>query len=446
MTKAPCRQTTRRQALAVAALLSLAPGARVFAQDAAAKPLRLRRNLKGMSRSDPDLQALRIGIKKMRASGAWQRQIELHADMHWLHHSSWRFLPWHRLQVLHMERLIARASGKDDFAMPYWDWSDDILPAQFVNDDVLSHEGRECGVKESIAKFCAANETSLTDRSKNDFSTFFGKPRAADQPRDSDTPGGEQHFSGSCEWSGHNLIHSFIGGDMGVLETAPNDPLFWVHHANVDRAWAAWSGRHSPSDYADAWNVEALQGFEDPDGSSPAAVAASSTIDTEVFGYSYGSAGRPPLTAARPMASRGAGRAFHMQNYTFEMTRTGPSAGVIDIPAEASQAVSAQAVGYLTIDPDPQHASVTHIKATDVANGEVPFNDKMFLVPMGQAMGGMSMGMQNYRIDLSQVWSGAGVRGLKLEAATGPLVGRRSGPHPPAIARFVVDASALFYD
>jgi hypothetical protein len=65
---------------------------------------------------------------------------------------------------------------------------------------------------------------------------------------------------------------------------------------------------------------------------------------------------------------------------------------------------------------------------------------------MGGQMGGMSMGMQNYRIDLSAVWGGAGVRGLKLEAETGPLVGRQSGPHPPAIASFVVDAAALFYE
>ncbi|HWE45903.1 MAG TPA: tyrosinase family protein [Caulobacteraceae bacterium] len=431
----------RRQALALASVFSLAPGLRAFAQDAAAQPPRVRRDLKGMSRSDPDLQALKIGIKKLRASGAWQRQVDLHADMKWLHHSSWRFLPWHRLQVLHMEKLIAKASGKQDFAMPYWDWTDDVLPVQFVNDDVLGHAGRECGAKESIAKFCADNDTTLVDRSKNDFSTFFGKPRAADQPRDSDTPSGEQHFSGSCEWSGHNLIHSFIGGDMGVLETAPNDPLFWVHHANVDRTWSAWAAKHSASDYADPWSVEQLQGYEDPDGASPAAVAAATTIDTEALGYGYAITARPPLGAARAMASRGAGRRFHIQNYTFQMNRVSASQGVIDIPPEASQAVSAQAVGYLTIDPDPQHASVTRIKATDNGDGSTAFDDKMFLVPMG-----MSMGMQNYRIDLSDVWSGAGVRGLKLEALTGPLVGRRSGEHPPAIASFVVDATALFYD
>lgn len=27
---------------------------------------------------------------------------------------------------------------------------------------------------------------------------------------------------------------------MAVIETSPRDPIFWVHHANVDRLWAKW--------------------------------------------------------------------------------------------------------------------------------------------------------------------------------------------------------------
>jgi tyrosinase len=33
--------------------------------------------------------------------------------------------------------------------------------------------------------------------------------------------------------------HNMIGGNMVDL-TSPNDPLFWLHHANVDRLWAVW--------------------------------------------------------------------------------------------------------------------------------------------------------------------------------------------------------------
>lgn len=33
------------------------------------------------------------------------------------------------------------------------------------------------------------------------------------------------------------IVHSIIFGDMGPA-TSPNEPLFFLHHANVDRAWA----------------------------------------------------------------------------------------------------------------------------------------------------------------------------------------------------------------
>lgn len=35
----------------------------------------------------------------------------------------------------------------------------------------------------------------------------------------------------------HLIVHSIIFGDMGPA-TSPNEPLFFLHHANVDRAWA----------------------------------------------------------------------------------------------------------------------------------------------------------------------------------------------------------------
>jgi tyrosinase len=37
----------------------------------------------------------------------------------------------------------------------------------------------------------------------------------------------------------HNAGHRFIGGHMAG-SFSPNDPVFWMHHANVDRIWAHW--------------------------------------------------------------------------------------------------------------------------------------------------------------------------------------------------------------
>lgn len=61
------------------------------------------------------------------------------------------------------------------------------------------------------------------------------------------------HFFGSLE-NIHNLLHNFSGGvdptnpsvlgDMTNNGTTAFDPIFWSHHANVDRLWAEWQSRH----------------------------------------------------------------------------------------------------------------------------------------------------------------------------------------------------------
>ena len=38
----------------------------------------------------------------------------------------------------------------------------------------------------------------------------------------------------------HNYGHGWVGGHMGHPFTSPNDPIFFLHHCNVDRLWAMW--------------------------------------------------------------------------------------------------------------------------------------------------------------------------------------------------------------
>ena len=50
----------------------------------------------------------------------------------------------------------------------------------------------------------------------------------------------------------HGAVHSLVGNDydefgqlvdtgwMGSFFTAGLDPLFWLHHANIDRLWEVW--------------------------------------------------------------------------------------------------------------------------------------------------------------------------------------------------------------
>ena len=45
----------------------------------------------------------------------------------------------------------------------------------------------------------------------------------------------------------HNLVHRWVGGNM-VDMTSPNDPVFWLHHCNIDRLWAEWQAMHPDED------------------------------------------------------------------------------------------------------------------------------------------------------------------------------------------------------
>ena len=46
-------------------------------------------------------------------------------------------------------------------------------------------------------------------------------------------------INGNAPPNTHNLVHVWIGGDMGPA-SSPNDPVFFLNHCNVDRIWEAW--------------------------------------------------------------------------------------------------------------------------------------------------------------------------------------------------------------
>ncbi|XP_066300029.1 tyrosinase-like [Branchiostoma lanceolatum] len=42
----------------------------------------------------------------------------------------------------------------------------------------------------------------------------------------------------------HNQVHLYLNGTMTAVSTAPNDPIFFLHHCNVDRLFESWIRRH----------------------------------------------------------------------------------------------------------------------------------------------------------------------------------------------------------
>lgn len=46
-----------------------------------------------------------------------------------------------------------------------------------------------------------------------------------------------------AEGDHHNLVHRWVNGNM-YARSSPNDPVFFMHHANIDRMWTIWQETH----------------------------------------------------------------------------------------------------------------------------------------------------------------------------------------------------------
>lgn len=102
----------------------------------------------------------------------------------------------------------------------------------------------------------------------------------------------------------HNKVHNYIGG-VGPVDPGPYgnmtnflspvDPIFYLHHANMDRLWDVWTRKqqrlglpYTPAkDEADTYTNEPFLFFVDGDGNPVVNGKAGDYFSTERFDYRY---------------------------------------------------------------------------------------------------------------------------------------------------------------
>lgn len=197
----------------------------------------------------------------------------------------YNFLPWHRACLLYFEEIVRVVSGVDDFTLPYWDYTvDGVLPEEFRRPGdpfwgVLHVDERRPSVNSGTSiKSPAVNLNSL------------GNPSYYDRAV-------RQGFTNEVNGGIHGAVHVNVGTqkNMGSVDFAGRDPIFWLHHCNIDRLWAAWNnaGRANPTD-ADWTDIKHV--FANKDGDRVEATNGGVSSLSSV-GYSYDSL--PPAPAAQ---------------------------------------------------------------------------------------------------------------------------------------------------
>jgi hypothetical protein len=170
-------------------------------------------------------------------------------------HKSGLFLPWHRAVLLAFEDRLRIATGDDSLTLPYWDWVAYLeLPPIVTKTGPLYRPNRYKPNERPVALPSAAEVAAA--QATSDFKTYGGVGWK-----------GRYQYSGKLEHL-HDFVHVWISKEMTDPDTAVNDPLFWFHHANVDRLWAEWQRDHpEPAPCADAvladipscWKVKDLE-------------------------------------------------------------------------------------------------------------------------------------------------------------------------------------------
>ena len=172
-------------------------------------------------------------ITTLIGNGTYGQLASFHADMSHNMHGSMgavgrqRFLPWHRLYLLKLEQAM-QAIDPLSF-IPYWKWTAqrkvppwlaDFLPTVNVPGQGNIRVSRNVGVPPPLPT-TSDIKSVLSEVTYTDFTT-------------------QLEFA-------HNNVHGWVGGTMADILISPADPLFWLHHAQIDRLWSIWQAKASNS-------------------------------------------------------------------------------------------------------------------------------------------------------------------------------------------------------
>jgi tyrosinase len=239
-------------------------------------------------------------------------------------HGGPAFLAWHREFLLQFEQALQTVDSS--VTIPYWDFTvDNSTSSSLWSDDFLGGNGDPTDNNIVTTGPFRQGEWTLNVNGddgtslRRDFGGLVSTLPTADDvtaaenassydvfPFDTGSPidqsfrnnlEGFNHSSGEPEL--HNRVHAWIGGSMAI-QYSPNDPVFWMLHANLDRLWAEWQDQNSPgyapeSGAADGQNLTDLM--------SPFNVTPQSVLDHRALGYRYDTesdGGNGPSGAALP--------------------------------------------------------------------------------------------------------------------------------------------------
>jgi tyrosinase len=235
----------------------------------------------------PMFQVYLTAISQMKANtnaadpSSWAYWVNVHKTF--CPHKVPYFLAWHRGLLYRFEAQLRKVAGNANLMVPYWDYyTTPNIPVEFTD---------------------TTSPLYIANRSGTDVTKALSLAPFADTVVNFQR-GLTNAFESDLETLPHNPVHNLIGGAMSVVTVSPRDPIFWVHHGNIDRLWAAWcdagNGRTMPDPTDPYWSGSFNY------GAAQATMARKWAISTSGLGYQYEDGTMPTSLPAPPPSSQAA--------------------------------------------------------------------------------------------------------------------------------------------
>ncbi|HEX8407374.1 MAG TPA: tyrosinase family protein [Thermoanaerobaculia bacterium] len=246
------------------------------------------------------------------------------------HGTQW-FFAWHRLYLYYFEQVLQQAAGDPTLRLPYWDYTNPAnvtMPAAYTAPTYVNAAGqtvanplyeprRHPGWNVPTSNALDPAATNIND-ALNDTSFF-------------DVSGQDVGFQNAIQDNVHGYVHCTVIDcpvtDMGAVGYSANDPIFWAHHANIDRMWDCWTslGNANPTDPS---YLSQSFSYVDATGALVTNTVADLSNGTIALGYVYEQASNCARGAAKPVLAPTARRA-PMTAETLDTARVALQAPVV---------------------------------------------------------------------------------------------------------------------
>jgi hypothetical protein len=207
-----------------------------------------------------------------------------------------QFLTWHRMYLYYFEKVLQAAAGDPNLRLPYWDYeTDGHIPAAYRSPTYVNGSNQTVPNPLYVANRQGALNSGSGTLSAAVVSTSGAMPATAYSP-----------FNAALEQTPHGAVHCATGvascpsGYMGYVPSAGNDPIFYSHHANIDRLYECWVKVDPAHRLPSGATLNATFNFIDGAGNLVNRKVGD-MVTTQQLGYNYTAGGGCPVVLKPPV-------------------------------------------------------------------------------------------------------------------------------------------------